>query len=163
MKKFIFALILLSVPLLSNAGQQLTIDITVPEQDVPTYHRPYISVWLETPKRKGVTTIALWYEQDDWLKDLRQWWRKLGRKNRKAYDAVTGPTRKPGVYRINWHGLDNHNQPIPAGDYFLCIEASREAGGRDFSRQKIQWGNNNKQTLSLPSKFELGDIEIKIQ
>lgn len=139
----------------------ITIDLAVPELKVDPYHRPYVAVWLESPKRKGLQTIAIWYEQDDWLKDLRQWWRKLGRNNTDAYDAATGATRKPDNYVIKWN--QENSIDIPAGEYWLCFEASREAGGRDFFRQKIQLGLGESQSYQMNGEVELGQINISIQ
>ena len=50
-----------------------------------------------------VTTLALWYdldnpkdEGDKWLKDIRQWWRRVGRDVEVPIDGVTSATRAPG-------------------------------------------------------------------
>lgn len=161
--RYLIGLLLLCLPLLGSA-QQMTIKFEIPALDVSPYHRPYVAIWLETPKRKGVHTIAVWYEKDDWLKDLRQWWRKLGRKDAAAYDATSGATRKPGSYKVHWNGLDQNQQPITAGEYFLNLEASREAGGRDFVRQKIRWGEPGEpQQFELQGDLELGNIQIIIE
>lgn len=146
-----------------TAAGTINIDLTVPELKVDPYHRPYVAIWLESPNRKGLQTIAIWYEKDDWLKDLRQWWRKLGRGNTNAYDTVTGATRKPGSYAIRWESKDNMSMPITAGEYWLCFEASREAGGRDFFRQKIQLGIGESQSYQIDGDIEFGQISISIQ
>ena len=151
-------------------GEQLTVDLQLPALDVNPYHRPYVAVWIETPQRKGVATLAVWHERSDWLKDMRQWWRKLGRANQVAieqqapyFDAISGPTRKPGHYQLVWQGLDNAGHAVPAGDYWLMIEASREEGGRDFKRQKIQWGQHRPQVYTLQGDVELGEIRLSIK
>jgi hypothetical protein len=161
MKTFLFAIFLCLFPLLTQAGS-IEIELVIPELDVSPYHRPYVALWLETPDRQGMQTIVAWYEKDDWLKDMRQWWRKLGRKNPQTYDAVTGPTHKPGKYKILWNTVDHQGNPIPKGEYYLCLEAAREAGGRDFLRQKIILGNGAIQTYSINGDVELGTINITI-
>lgn len=164
-KRIFVALLFSFIPILVSSfahSQQLNLTITIPALDVSPYHRPYVAVWLETPKRQSIKTIAIWYEQDDWLKDLRQWWRKAGRNNRAQYDAATGATRKPGQYTLQWDGNDASGKPLPAGDYVLLIEAAREAGGRDFLRQVIQWGGE-PQHYQLEGQLELGTIAIDIQ
>ena len=140
-------------------AESIALSVTIPTLDVDPYHRPYVAVWLETPERKGVKVINVWYEQDEWLKDLRQWWRKIGRSDAAAYEGVTGATRKPGTYTYQWTVSDD----IPAGDYVLCFEASREAGGRDFLRQPITLGGQNQQTYQLEGDYEFGAITISIQ
>lgn len=165
----------------STVEQTLTVSVEQPDLDVSPYHRPYIAIWLETDKRKGVVTLALWREQSDWLKDLRQWWRKLGRKgyakgeyflspyeetqneeaqNEEAQnDGVTGATRKPGKYTLEFN-LANHQ--LAPGDYYLNIEASREEGGRDYLRQKITLGSGQV-TVEKQGKGELGLVLVSVQ
>ncbi len=164
LRTFILALVTLIISATSQAESSINLQIQIPALDTSPYHRPYIAVWLESPKRQGITTLAIWYDDDEWLKDLRQWWRKLGRKDRSAYDSVTGATRKPGLYTFSWDGLNAQGDPIPEGEYILNIEASREAGGRDFLRQKIHWRKGlSPQTYSLPGKVELGTVTVSIQ
>lgn len=160
MKIYLSTILFILLPLIVQA-EQLEIELTIPSLEVDPYHRPYVALWLETTDRQGIQTIAIWHEKNDWLKDLRQWWRKAGRKNPHAYDAVTGPTRKPGHYKIQWNSTNDQGN-IPEGEYFLCLEAAREAGGRDFLRQKITLGNGVSQTYTLNGNIEFGTINIAI-
>ena len=138
-------------------ADQINIDLTVPKLDAQPYHKPYVSIWLETPKRKGVETLSIWHyqEKEDWLKDLRQWWRKLGRKNR-DFDSVASATRKPDTYALSF------SPEVAAGEYRLCFEASREDGGREFLHQTITLGAQETQSFTLKGAHELGDIHITI-
>lgn len=138
-----------------------TLRIELPKLDVDPYFRPYVAIWLETPDRQGVHTLEVWYEEDTWLKDMRQWWRKLGRGDSERYDGVTGATRKAGTHRITWNGRGADGKPIPPGDYFLNFEAAREEGGREFIRQKITIGGP-EQHYQLQGKNELGAVHIHI-
>jgi len=146
----------------ASHAEQVEITLNLPSIDVSPYHRPYVAVWLETADRKGVTTLAVWHEQEEWLRDMRQWWRKLGRKNPQAYDAVTGATRKPGTYTVRWNSKTESGNPIPPGDYLISVEAAREEGGRDYLRQTVTLGQNQKQHYTLKGKKELGSVEIRI-
>lgn len=145
----------------TSFAEKIEIELMVPELDVPTYHQPYVAIWLETTDRKGVETLAVWQEQDIRLKDIRQWWRKIGRNGEPSYDGVTGATRKPGAYQVVWDSEQSQAE-IPAGEYYLCLEAAREAGGRDFFKQKIQLGADEAQQFRIPGKLELGDIQLTI-
>ena len=138
-------------------SDKIHIDLTIPKLDVQPYHKPYISIWLETPKRKGVETLSIWHfqEKEDWLKDLRQWWRKLGRINR-DFDSVASATRKPDSYSLTF------SPELPAGEYRLSFEASREDGGREFLYQTIQLGQNAQQQYQLNGEHEFGPIKISI-
>lgn len=144
-------------------SETMTIDVTVPAIHEEPYHRPYMAVWIETPERVGMHTIAVWHEKKKWLKDLRQWWRKLGRESHAKYDAVTKATPKPGSYKLMWDGKDSDGNPLAAGEYYICIEAAREDGGRDFIKQKIQLGMQVPQTYTLDAKPEVGPILIHIK
>ena len=164
---FIKLLIILisSMPFYSSYAENETVEInfTLPALDASPYHRPYVAVWIETGERKGVHTIAVWHEQEEWLRDMRQWWRKLGRSNPQAYDSVTGATRKPGDYQLLWNGKTNDGTSVPAGEYYLNLEAAREEGGRDFVRQKIVLGSDSTQAFNLEGEKELGKITIKVK
>ena len=144
----------------ASADNKLLIDIAIPELDVNPYHKPYVAVWLETPKREYVTTITLWADDMEWYKDLRQWWRKAGR-SEQTFDGVTGATKKPGNYQIEWAGKDMDGKPVVAGTYLLNVEASREEGGREFIKTKITI--NQQGRISLSGKRELGQISIVTQ
>lgn len=142
----------------------IELELTQPRIETSPYHRPYVAVWLETPKRKPVTTIALWVGQkegeDKWFKDLRQWWRKIGRKQtREVIDSYSGATRRPDTYTLIWDGKNSQGHPVPTGEYLLNIEASREEGGRDYIRQKIALGQAGN--VTLPAKPEMGPIIVK--
>ncbi|CAM2069195.1 DUF2271 domain-containing protein [Sulfidibacter corallicola] len=160
MNSCLLLLVLLGSP--APAAEGVRVEIVIPQLDARPYHRPYVAIWLETTERKGVHTLAVWHEQDEWLKDMRQWWRKLGRSKEPPYDAVSGATRKPGSYRVLWNGLDAEGRPLPAGEYYLNVEAAREEGGRDFLRQKVVLGGDKPQHYTLTGRGEIGEVHIEI-
>ncbi|WP_141734626.1 DUF2271 domain-containing protein [Oligoflexus tunisiensis] len=144
----------------AQTPKDLEIEIELPDIKVEPYHRPYVAIWLETPDRKAVSTIALWWQKDTWLKDLRQWWRRVGKESLAGIDGYSGATRKPGTYKINWKPVDQKGKPLPAGSYVLNFEASREEGGRDHVKQTIELGR--KQEIKIPATKELGVISLNI-
>ncbi len=144
------------------AAEIVEVTVTVPEMDTSPYHRPYVAVWVETAEREGVHTIAVWHEQGEWLRDMRQWWRKLGRKKQPSYDAVTGATRKPGQYSLSWNLMDTGGNKIPPGEYYISVEAAREEGGRSYLRQKVVLGKNQKQEYSQQGDIELGRFTVRV-
>jgi hypothetical protein len=137
----------------------MNVEIMIPALQVNPYHKPYIAVWLETIDRQYVTTIKLMADDKEWYKDLRQWWRKAGRQNVNI-DGVTGATKRPGLIRLLWNGLDESHQKVPEGEYWLNVEASREEGGRDYSKHKITIGQ--KSSMTIEGKTEFGDINIHV-
>jgi len=142
--------------------ENVTVSFKIPALRVSPYHRPYVAVWIETEKRDGVKTLLIWHEKEEWLKDLRQWWRKLGRNGEPPVDGVSGATPKPGDYSIEWDGLDDDGNPLPPGTYYLNIEAARENGGRDFHRQKVVLGKKMPQSYTFDGDLELSDVVISI-
>jgi len=156
------SLLLLSGTTSANAVQAksaMRIELTIPKLEVDPYHKPYIAVWIETLDRQYVTTIKLLADDQEWYKDLRQWWRKVARQQVNI-DGVTGATKRPGLLTLNWDGANEQSESIPPGEYWLNVEASREEGGRDYSRQKITLGKNN--TFTIAGKTEFGDIKIQV-
>lgn len=148
-------------PLFSSnayASSVMTIELNLPKLDVNPYHRPYVAVWLETSERKPLATLALWVAEDDWLKDLRQWWRKIGRKSGMEIDAVTGATKKFGEYQIVWDGKDHLGERVHHKNVLLNIEVVREEGDRTYVRKPID--------LSVTKHFrvapglELGETRV---
>lgn len=136
----------------------LRIELNVPKLNADPYHRPYIAVWLESMERKPITTLHLWTEKPDWLKDLRQWWRKIGRSH-KNIDGITGATRKPGKYSLEWDGKSEQGEAVAPGDYLLNIEAAREEGGRSYIRQRVTLGE--KSLIEISAKEEIGAVTIE--
>lgn len=143
--------------------EQVSISFEIPRLKVNPYHKPYVAVWVETEDRTGLETVVVWYEGKDWLKDLRQWWRKLGRDYPEGIDGVTGATQKPGPYTITWNGLDAQGKPVPNGTYYINIEAARENGGRDFHRQKVVLGGKEPQNYTYAGNVELRDVVITVK
>ena len=117
------------------------------------YARPYVAVWMEDAKGKPLRTIALWGRDYRWLPYLRRWYYLHGRDRRLVY-AVSRASRPPGRYRIVWDGRANDGSYVPTGQYILNIEASREHGGYQLTRQMIEIG-------SEPFAFETkGNYEV---
>lgn len=172
--KILFITLLLLAPFpVAIASDELTlkIDIDIPKIDVSPYFRPYVAIWLETPDRKPVTTLAVWYmlempasSQEDgkkWLKDMRQWWRKIGRNQSPPYDAVTGATRKPGTHALRFSVTDFPEIELEK-KYVLHFEAAREEGGRSYQKVPLEFSDNQKKT-HIPETSEIGSITVSVE
>ncbi|MCJ8293153.1 MAG: DUF2271 domain-containing protein [Colwellia sp.] len=155
-----FVWILLASPV--SQAEQISVEITIPKINSQPYHKPYVAVWLESAQRKGVHTLAFWHEQKDWYKDVRQWWRKIGRQQSPIYDQVTGATRKPGTYTLKIDNKELTKLNLIPGEYFLNVEAVREEGGREFIRQKIVIGAREVKHYEKSGQHELGKVAIKV-
>jgi len=104
------------------------------------YARPYVAVWMEDAKGRPLRTIALWGRDYQWLPYLRRWYYLHGRDRRMVY-AVSRASRPPGRYRIVWDGRANDGSYVPTGRYIVNIEASREHGSYQLTRQMIEIGS----------------------
>ena len=140
----------------------MDVQLTIPTIGTTKTLRPYVAVWVEDSAKKSVRTIELWVGRDDWLKDLRSWWRKVGRNDRALVDAVTSASRPAGKYRFTWDGLDDNGKRVEQGEYTFYVEVVREHGGRNILRQKIQLGEKNF-TKQLKATEETGIISLNYQ
>ncbi|MCD9551415.1 DUF2271 domain-containing protein [Photobacterium carnosum] len=138
---------------------QLEVSFALPTIDTTMYARPYVAVWVEDADRKPVRTMQLWVGKDEWLKDLRSWWRKVGRYDRELVDAVTSATRPAGEYTFVWDGLNDKGQRVEQGNYTFYVEVVREHGGRNYLRQKIELGENAFSHVIAPTE-ETGAIQL---
>lgn len=142
-----------------NEGAKVDIRLQIPTIKTTTYARPYVAVWIENDQRKSVKTVQLWVGKDEWLKDLRSWWRKVGRYDKALVDAVTSATRPAGDYRFVWDGTNDAGQKVAQGNYTFHIEVVREHGGRNYLRQKLELGNSANSYQIQPTE-ETGLIDI---
>lgn len=143
----------------------LSIDLTVPAINASPYHRPFVAVWLEDVNRNPIKTLAVWYDDETWLKDIRQWWRKLGRKlhNSQGLDGLSGATQKPGNYSIVWDGRDNTGKKVKFNEVLLNIEMVREEGDRTYIRQSVILTKDTAgSTITIPADGEIGQATIQL-
>ena len=85
----------------SSTPTTLNIELTL-KQQLGEYHPPYVASWIENSQGKPVRTLLLWREQAKWLKDIRRWWRKVGKKDAELVDGITSATRITGKYPLSF-------------------------------------------------------------
>ena len=159
-----------AIPLLSAQAMaaDLALKLEIPQLNVAEYHRPYVAAWLENADQKVVANLAVLYDikkKDNvgtkWLKDMRQWWRKSGRDLVMPMDGVSGATKAPGEHTLSFplsrDGLDK----LPAGQYQLLVEVSREAGGREVVKVPLTWPL--KTVATSQGKEEIGAVAVQIK
>jgi hypothetical protein len=146
------------------AAADLNVSVEIPRLSVAAYHRPYVAVWIERPDNTAVRTLAVWYEVsnvaegEDWLKDMRTWWRRGGRSLSMPMDGVSSATKAPGRHTVAVSGARLSN--LPAGDYVMVVEAARELGGREAVRVPFRWGAANAGSAS--GSTELGAVRVTV-
>lgn len=139
--------------------QALELTVTVDLARLGGYaHRPYLAIWVEDASKTPVRTIALWYNKDRFLPEMRAWYRiAQASPRRDAYNfahSIASATRSPGKYTFNWDGKNDAGKPVAGGKYTVFIEASREHGTYQLMRQEMDFN-------SMPAKVDLkGNTEI---
>ena len=140
---------------------ELQLALKLPAQ-LGEYHNPYVAVWIEDSKGKSTRTLVLWREGAKWLKDIRRWWRKVGRKDAEFVDGITSATRAAGRYQLNFDAKDDNGTPLANGNYTLRIEVVRENGGRAILKQPFTLnGTNQEFTLMASSETAKSIFTIK--
>ena len=164
-----FAVLMLMAFSAPTIAAELNIKLEVPRLDVAEYHRPYIAVWIENQDQSTAAHLAVWYQTESkkedgtqWLKDLRQWWRRGGRELEMPVDGVTGATRPVGVHSLSFKSTDKQLGKLAPGKYNLVVEATREVGGRELLRVPFEWPGTQKQQASANGKTELGAVTLNV-
>ena len=147
----------------------LGLKVQVPRIDVAEYHRPYIAIWVEGADQSIASNLAVWYQTDpkkqdgtQWLKDLRQWWRRGGRELTMPVDGVTGATRPVGDHQVTFKGNSKQLASLAPGNYSLVVEAVREVGGRELVKLPFEWPIKQKHQATAQGKAELGAVTLDL-
>ncbi len=153
-----------------TSAAELQLKIEIPRLTVAEYHNPYVAVWLENAQRTSTVPLAVWYdvrkannEGTEWLKDLRQWWRRLGRELRMPIDGVTGATRSPGEHTLIFDDNKPSLAQLPPGEYRLIVEAAREVGGRELLDIPLTWPVKQPAEASASGKSEIGKLTLTLK
>jgi hypothetical protein len=165
-------LLLMVCTLLSGAASaaELSVRIDVPQLNVAEYHRPYIAAWLERPDQSVAAHLNVWYDVNlkehegaKWLKDMRLWWRRIGRDLKLPADGMTGATRAPGAHELRFGARQAPLVQLEGGDYRLVVEAVREVGGRELIEIPFRWPATEARQLQAQGKQELGAVVLTLQ
>jgi thiamine biosynthesis lipoprotein len=148
----------------SNAGsaQILTLDYVLPEFAVASYNRPYLAIWISDTAQAARKNLLLLGENARWARENTRWWRRVGRRSPTLLDGVARPTRGPGEYQLQWDGKDDFGNALPAGNYILHLEASRENGDSTYQALPFVWGEGDAHVQELPPDGELGAIRLEV-
>lgn len=168
MRRAVSAIALLSVAPASAA--ELTVSVEIPKLDVAEYHKPYVSIWIEKPDQSVAANLAVWYdtklkdrEGEKWLKDMRQWWRRIGRTLTLPVDGVSGATRAPGTETLTFTPDAGPLPNLEPGEYSVVVEAAREVGGREIIKVPFTWPASAAQSHEAKGTSELGAIKIDLK
>src|SRR5690606_17817104 len=147
----------------------LNVSIEIPRLNVAEYHRPYLAVWIERPDRSVAAHLDVWYDVNlknhegaKWLKDLRSWWRRIGRDLRLPADGISGATRAPGTHELRFSDRQPAIARLAAGEYRLVVEAAREVGERELLEIPFRWPSQSTQRLEARGEHELGAVIVTL-
>ena len=153
------------------AATNLDISLEIPALKVAEYHRPYVAIWLQNDKGENIN-LAVWYQLEErgqvsdkgeeWLKDMRQWWRRIGRSTDMPVDGVSGATRAPGKHSIRFTEGGAPLGTLAAGNYVLLVEAAREVGGRELVKVPFTWPVKSATASSAKGSSELGEVTLTL-
>lgn len=144
-----------------KSGQHFQIEYEIPALDVAEYRRPYLAVWITNSEGKSIRQLHILGDSSRWLRELRSWWRKVGRADDSLVDALAGATRKPGRYTITWDGRDAYGNSVMQGNYELHIEAAREHGEHETLVLPFTLNGKNLERTVEGSK-EIGRVRLTL-
>lgn len=169
MKKLLLTGTILAIfPTLSK---EIHLSVQIPAMDTAEYHRPYVAAWLQDANKQLSNHLLVWYDRGDskdnhdgeeWLKDLRRWWRRGGRTATMPIDGVSGATKVVGKHEINFAVGGKVIKNLSDGNYTLLVEAARENGGREVVEIPFSVPFTGEQSLSASGKSELGEVTVKL-
>lgn len=150
-------------------ASDIQISVEIPRMKVAEYHRPYMAIWVEKKSGGVAANLAVWYDVEmeekkgeEWLKDMRQWWRRTGRELEMPVDGVSGATRAPGSHEVTFSQGKAPLGDLPAGEYVLVVEAAREVGGRELLKVPFQWPPKAQESFSAQGEAELGAVSVTL-
>jgi thiamine biosynthesis lipoprotein len=129
-------------------GFQVEVIFTLKPHQEAFNLRPYVAIWAEDAKENHVKTLAAWVGNKRWMRELYYWTRSYGEVA--DPNAITRPTRTPGRYTFTWDGLDYKGAPVPAGNYTMHVETSREHG--PYCKQSVVLACGGDKTVSAVTK-----------
>lgn len=170
MRKLTMAALLTGLLIKTAQATDLELSIELPRLDVAEYHRPYVAIWIENADQDAVGDLAVWYdvakknnEGAEWLKDMRQWWRRSGRNQTFPVDGVSGATKPVGTHALNFSSANKPFAQLKPGQYTLAVEAAREVGGRELVRIPFEWPAKKAEHLTVNGDHELGSVVLTIK
>jgi len=159
------------VPVASVVASDLVVSVELPVLEVAEYHEPYVALWIENEKGESIN-LAVWYQLEErgqksdkgeeWLKDMRQWWRRIGRDTDMPVDGVSGATRAPGKHTVTFTEGKAPLGKLKSGNYVLMVEAAREVGGRELVKVPFTWPAKTAAEQNAKGSKELGEVKLTV-
>ena len=138
-------------------GMELTVSVDLAKLD-PRARRPYFTAWIEDGDKFPIRTLALWYNKDRWLPEMRAWYRsdrlRSMAEGTDLAHSVSSATRGSGHYTLQWDGKDNQGKLVKPGKYTVYLECAREHGGYDLFHRELEF-NGAPNKVEIPGGSEI--------
>jgi len=125
--------------------------------------RPFAAVWVVDEDNKPVRTIAVWYNKDRWLHELRAWY-STNKANftgdAGSMSTISSATRSAGKYALKWDGKDDKGNYVKPGKYTINIEVVREHGTYQLMSGEINCAKKAQQ-VSLTGNAEVAGASLE--
>lgn len=125
--------------------------------------RPFAAVWVVDEDNKPVRTVAVWYNKDRWLHELRVWYST----NKASFtgeagsmSTISSATRSAGKYALKWDGKDDKGNYVKPGKYTINIEVVREHGTYQLMSGEINCAKKAQQ-VSLTGNAEVAGASLE--
>lgn len=145
-----------------DSSMELTVSVELARLDGRA-RRPYFAAWVEDADKFPVRTMALWFQRERWLPELRAWYRsdrlRAMAEGTDITRSISSATRSPGHYTLQWDGKDNQGKPVKPGKYTVYIECAREHGGYDLFHREIDF-NGTPAKAQLPGGSEIASAAL---
>ena len=144
-----------------DTDYELAINLELASIEGMRVHRPFVAVWVVDADKKPVRQIALWYNKQRWLDEMRSWYStyydsfSAGGNNT---SSTTSATRSPGKYTLKWDGKDDKGNLVKQGIYTVYIEAAREHGTYQLINQEIT--PNKPQHIDIAGNTEVASASL---
>ncbi|MBI2272767.1 MAG: DUF2271 domain-containing protein [Bacteroidetes bacterium] len=125
--------------------------------------RPFAAFWVVDEDNKPVRTIAVWYNKDRWLHELRAWY-STNKANftgdAGSMSTISSATRSAGKYALKWDGKDDKGNYVKPGKYTINIEVVREHGTYQLMSGEINCAKKAQQ-VSLTGNAEVAGASLE--
>ena len=119
------------------------------------FRNPHVAVWIENPAGELVRTVFV--KDLDGANTMDSWYGALGRT-----ETTSSSTKPAGSNSVEWDLSDDAGGRVAAGEYYVCIEASREMGPYELVRQRVRFGRKAA-THYLRASGELASAVVVYQ
>jgi hypothetical protein len=109
------------------------------------------AVWIEDSQGMHIKTLyaTKFTANGGWKQralSLPQWVKQsnLAKMDKKAIDAITGPTPKTGELQYVWDGTDSGGRVLPDGEYKVFVEATLRNKNNALYTAAVKLGGNGQ-------------------